>query len=625
MKVQIDSEGYQPRKEGLLFLQCVVGLFFCLFVIRFWYLQIHKGEDYMRQSRENRLRSELEYATRGGVLDINGKLLAENRTAFGLVLIREDCRDVPATLAQVSEWTGVPLERLAARFQQDSQRGKPFEPILLLSDLSFDKVVRMEARLLFWPGLQIVTHSKRAYPDADIFAHILGYVAEANAKELEADPSLSMRDVIGKQGVEYVLDQRLRGRKGLYSVEVDVLGRVLGRTRIEEPQSGESVKLNIDARLQQAIADILGEQAGSVVVMEPDTGAIQALVTMPSYNNTLFIGGLPQRDWDALRDNPRHPLQNRAIQSVYPPGSVWKLMMAGMLLNKGASPKQRVLCTGQVTLGDQIFRCWRKGGHGYMDLEASIINSCDVYYYTMGEKYGIDNIEAFAKACGFGAPTGIELPHEKSGLVPSRDWKRRRFGERWQRGETLNVSIGQGYTLATPLQVACFVSALLNGGRLMEPHLVAETSPKVRGTIPLSSAQRKFLVDAMRATVETPGGTAGVLRREGAVIGGKTGTAQVVRLRMRGDRRLRTSEMEYHERDHAWIASWGQRHGRSVVVVAMIEHGGGGAAVAGPVVKKVYNAYYELEDARPESSPPPPIEGLSASLQAPPPGGDRHD
>lgn len=598
MKIQIDSEGYQPRKGGLLLLQCIVGLFFCIFVLRFWYLQVHKADEFSRQSRENRLRNELVYATRGVIRDANGELLAENRTAFGLTLTREDCRDVPATLAQVSAWTGVPLERMVIKFQQDSQKAKPFEPILLLSDLPFDKVVHIEARLLFWPGLQIVTHSKRAYPYADIFAHILGYVAEANTKELEADKSLSLRDTIGKQGIEYVLEQRLRGRKGRYSVEVDVLGRSLGRHLLESPQNGENVVLNIDARLQQSIVDILGEQTGSVVVMEPDTGRVLALVTTPAYDNNMFIGGLSQKDWDALRENPRHPLQNRAIQSVYPPGSVWKLMMAAMFLEKGISPKQRVLCTGEIKLGNQTFRCWRRGGHGHVDLEASLVNSCDVYYYTMGERLGIDNIESFARACGFGAPTGIELPYEKAGLVPSRSWKRRRFGERWQRGETLNVSIGQGHTLTTPLQVATFVGALLNGGKLMEPHLVGDAPPKATGEIPVSAAHRKFLIDSMRATVESPTATARVLLRTDAVIGGKTGTAQVVKLRMAGERRLRTDEVSYLERDHAWMASWGLRNGKTVIVVAMVEHGGGGASVAGPIVRRVYDAYYELEDAR---------------------------
>ncbi len=603
MKIQIDADGYQPRKGGLLLLQGIVAIFFCIFVARFWYLQVHKGEEFTRLSRENRLREELIYATRGVVRDVNGVMLAENRTAFGLALTLEDCRDIPATLAQASEWTGIPLERMQAKFQQDRSKAKPFEPILLLSDLPFDKVAQIEAHLLFWPGLQIVTHSKRAYPHGSIFAHILGYVAEVNSKELAADPELSMRDTIGKQGIEYVLDKRLRGRKGKYSVDVDSLGRALGRTMTEAPQNGENVSLNIDTRLQQAIVDILGEQTGSVVVLEPETGKVRALVTTPSYDNNLFIGGMPQAAWDELRDNLKHPLQNRAIQSVYPPGSVWKLMMAGLFLSKGISPTQKILCTGETRLGNQVFRCWKRGGHGYMDMKDSLVNSCDVYYYTLGEKLGIDNIEAFAKACGFGAPTGIELPYEKSGLVPSRAWKRRRFKERWQqrwqRGETLNVSIGQGFTLTTPLQVASFVGALLNGGKLMEPHLVADSEPKVRAEIPLDAAQRKFIVDAMQATVEAPGATARVLKREDAVIGGKTGTAQVVKLRMIGERRLKASEVTYFERDHAWIASWGQRNGKTVVIVAMIEHGGGGASVAGPVVKKVYDAYYALEDNLP--------------------------
>jgi len=586
-----------------MLLQCVVGAFFCIFVVRFWYLQIHRGDEFVRQSRDNRLRDELIYATRGTIHDINGFMLAENRTAFGLALIREDCRDIPATLAQVSQWTELPIERMRHKFEQDRQKAKPYEPILLISDLSFEKVMEIESRLFSWPGLQVVTHSKRTYPYSDIFAHLLGYVAAVNTRELEADPALSLRDTIGKQGIEYVLDKRLRGTKGLYSVDVDSRGQALGRTMMKAPQNGEDVTLTIDARLQQAIVDILGEQTGSVVVMDPEDGRVRALVTTPSYDNNLFIGGMPQKEWDALRDDLRHPLQNRAIQSVYPPGSVWKLMMTGLFLSKGVAPTQRVLCTGEIKLGNQTFRCWRRGGHGYVDMKASLVHSCDVYYYTLGEKLGIDNIEAFAKACGFGAPTGIELPYEKSGLVPSRAWKRRRFKkpdqQRWQRGETLNVSIGQGATLTTPLQIASFICALLNGGKLMEPHLVDDTPPKERGEIPISASHRKFIVDAMQATVEDPGATARVLKRDDAVIGGKTGTAQVVKLRMIGERRLKTSEVDYFERDHAWMASWGQRDGKTVVIVAMVEHGGGGASVAGPIVKKVYDVYYRLEGGLP--------------------------
>lgn len=595
MKIQLDHEGYQPPKSGLILLQCLVGALFFIFVIRFWYLQIHRGEDFARQAQNNRLRYERVYASRGLIRDVNGEVLAENRPAFGLALIREDCRDISATLAQVGEWLDIPFEQLFARYQQDIRKVKPFEPVLLISDMPFDLVARIEAQLLHWPGLEIVTRSKRHYPGGNEFAHILGYVAEANEKELAADAYLSLGDTVGKQGLEYVLEQRLRGRKGKYSVEVDVLGRSLGKILDEEPQNGENVQLCLDAELQRKIAGVLGDWTGSVVVMEPHTGRLRALVTTPSYDNNLFVGGLSSKTWTELRDNPHHPLQNRAIQSVYPPGSVWKLMMAGLFLKEGVSPSGRITCTGAVTLGNRVFRCWRKIGHGSVDMTASLMQSCDVYYYVLGEKMGIDRIDAFARACGFGAPTGIDLPYEKSGIVPSRAWKRRRTGEAWYRGETLNVSIGQGYTLVTPLQMATFVSALLNGGKLMKPLLLATDAPEKRGDIPYTDRARAFVLEGMRLTAEQ--GTARVLKRNDAVIGGKTGTAQVVRIRMVGERRQRTDEMAYFERDHAWIASWGRHNGEELVVIVMLEHAGGGSSAAGPVARKVYDVLYNVTPA----------------------------
>lgn len=590
MKIRLDPEGYQPPKSGLILLQCLVGILFCVFVLRFWYLQIHLGEHFARLALDNRLREERVYASRGFICDAAGELLAENRPAFGLALVREDCRDIASTLAQVSQWMGVPLEQLKARYQQDIRKVKPFEPILLFPDMPFAQVARIEAQLLHWPGLEIITRSKRTYPQKNVFAHILGYVAEANEKELSEDPYLSLGDTVGKQGLEYILEKRLRGKKGQYDVEVDVLGRALGKTLVEEPQNGESVQLTLDAGLQKAVADILGDQTGSVVVMEPFTGRLRALVTTPAYDNNLFVGGLSRNDWETLRDSPYFPLQNRGIQSVYPPGSVWKLMMVGAFLQEGISPSLRVTCTGEVKLGNQVFRCWRRGGHGAMDMVHALTNSCDVYFYVLGEKIGIDKIEKYARACGFGRPTGIDLPHEKGGLVPSRAWKRRRRGESWYRGETLNVSIGQGYTLVTPVQIAVFVSSLINGGKLMKPQILADAEPEIKGTTPMTAAGRKLVLEAMRETADT--GTAKVLRRTDAVIGGKTGTAQVVKIKMVGERRQRTEEMAHFERDHAWIASWGLKDGEYVVVVVMLEHAGGGASKAGPVTRKVFDVLY---------------------------------
>ena len=595
MKIETGNDEYQPPKSGLLLLQCCIVLLFALFCARFWYLQIHRGADYVRMAQENRLRDERIFAPRGEIYDASGVLVAENRTAYGLALVREYCPDISAALAQVSAWTGVPLDRLNARYEQDRSKGRSFDPILLLTDMPFEQVAPIEAELYKWPGLRVVTHSRRYYPEGEAFSHILGYVAEASEKELAEDPDLSLGDMVGRQGLESVLERRLRGQKGLYRLEVDVLGRPLSRTLMESPHMGQNVTLSIDSRLQHAVMEAMGDYSGSVVVMDPDTGKLLALVTRPAYDNNIFIGGLSARDWNALRNDPRFPLQNRAIQSAYPAGSVWKLMMVGMLLEHGVSPQEKVFCPGQFTLGNHTFRCWRRGGHGAVDMEHALIYSCDVYFYSMAVKMGINNMEAFARACGYGRETGIDLPYETTGLVPSREWKKRRFGEAWQQGDTVNASIGQGHVLVTPLQTAVFLSSIVNGGYLLKPQLIADAPREVTGRVPASEAHLKWIKNAMVQTVEAQGATAKVLKRKDMTIGGKTGTAQVVKIKMQGDRRVKTAEMEFRQRDHAWIGSWGEKDGKRVVVVTMIEHGGGGGAVAGPVTKAVYNILFPLE------------------------------
>ncbi len=604
LKIQMDSEGYQPPRGGVILLQVLVGLLFFVFVVRFWYLQVHRGEEFARQAQENRLRLERIFAPRGRILDDRDKVLADNRTAYGLSLTREDCHDIPATLAQISLWSGIPLPQIWEKYHQDRFKVKSFEPLLLITDIDFDLVARIESEIYAWPGLEIVVRTKRSYPEKELFAHVLGYVAEANEQEMSNDPALAMGDLVGKQGLELELEKQLRGHKGLYDVEVDAHARVLGKTLREEPRGGHEMRLSLDRGLQQAAWDALGGAAGCVVVMEPDSGKLRALVTSPAYDNNLFAAGISQRDWDALRTSKRFPLQNRVIQSVYPPGSVWKLVMAALFLERGISPRESVFCSGQVKLGNQIFRCWKRGGHGSMNMESSLINSCDVYFYLLAERLGIDKLEEFAKASGFGKPTGIDLPHEKSGLVPSRQWKKRRFGRPWVRGETYNVSIGQGYTLVTPVQVAVYVAAMLNGGDLLKPQLLDDAPRVVQSRIPAKPETFRFVVDALRKTAGV--GTARVVGRKDADMGGKTGTAQVVKLKMAaGDRRLRSSEMEYAQRDHAWIATWGAKNGKSYVVVVMVEHGGGGSSVAGPVAKKVYDYLFGPDTGAPPPAAPP--------------------
>ncbi|MFW5735401.1 MAG: penicillin-binding protein 2, partial [Oceanidesulfovibrio sp.] len=451
----------------------------------------------------------------------------------------------------------------------------------------------IEYNKIYWPGLEIVIRPRRVYRQGPLLAHILGYVAEANEEELDERPELSMGDMVGKQGLEYMIEDTLRGDKGLKRVEVDATGRRLKEFMVEQPVAGQSVALSIDLSLQEKASSLLEGEAGGIVVLDPDTGKILALVTQPTYDNNAFAAGLTKTQWNALRSHPRNPLQNRVIQSVYPPGSVWKLLVAGCALHEGmVDPKATTFCNGAYRLGRRVFRCWKRGGHGHVDLMQALVDSCDVYFYQLGERLGVDRISRYAFQCGFGKPTGIDLPHEKGGLVPTREWKRKRFNEQWHGGETLNLAIGQGFTLAHPLQVARFVAALLNGGTLYKPSLLLDEAPLAQGDIPLSGAHREMILQAMVETVLE--GTARRLKRPDAVLGGKTGTAQVIRL---GTERLDAEDMPYKHRDHAWLASWGQKGDQRYVVVCMVEHGGHGGAAAGPIVREIYKHLFGDPDA----------------------------
>ena len=431
----------------------------------------------------------------------------------------------------------------------------PFEPLTLVTDLSFEALARIEANDIFWPGLEIVVRQKRHYPEGTLMSHILGYVAEANEEELEKNHALSLGDSVGKQGLELTKEDWLRGAKGKKQVEVDALGRQHNEHVLVDPKAGNNIALSIDLDLQRLAAKLLEGQAGGIVVLEPDTGKLIALVSQPGYDNNLFVLGVPQDKWSELRDNPMHPIQNRTTQGLYPPGSVFKLLVAAAGLSEGfINYNDTVVCTGSYQLGNRDFHCWKKGGHGSVDLRRALVQSCDVYFYKLGERMGMDRIHAYAKSSGFGLPTGVDLPHEKAGLIPSREWKKKRFGEAWTRGETLNASIGQGFVLVSPLQVARYVGALLNGGKLIKPSLVLDEPPEIQGVLPLSSEHRNFLVETMVDTVE--GGTARRLLRPDARIGGKTGTAQVIKL-INADQRRKAADMPYKYRDHAWLASFG--------------------------------------------------------------------
>ncbi|QJB56271.1 penicillin-binding protein 2 [Pseudodesulfovibrio sp. zrk46] len=563
----------EPPRAGLILLQALILGVFCLFSIRLWYLQIHHGEDYARKARENQMRQESVFSPRGLIRDRNGDLLAVNEPAYALGLVREDCPDIDKTLHQVAAWTGRDFDELKKIYKKKRRRVKPFEPLILISDLSFGEVAMIDANRLRWPGLEVQVRPRRQYRYGELLAHVLGYVAEANEKEMEKRPELALGDEVGKQGIEFMLEDRMRGVKGLVQFEVDVNGRRLQERTLKHPRAGHEISLSIDLGLQKLAMDWLEEEAGGVVVMDANTGQLWALATAPSYNSNDFSSGLSSEQWAELRDNPLHPMQNRVIQSVYPPGSVFKHVVAGAGLHYDMlDPKETVNCTGQLKLGRHVFRCWKKGGHGKTDFMKALVQSCDVYFYKMGKKLGVDRMSEFAMNSGFGKLTGIQLPHEKSGNIPTRKWKRKRFGEGWQGGDNFNMAIGQGYTLVTPLQVAQFFAGVINGGKLLKPLLLKDDKTVVKGRIPLTPEQLKMLEDALIETVDSPRGTCRRIRTKGVIVGGKTGTAQVVRLTDEL-KELKDAQIPYKFRDHAWMAAIAEKGNRKFAIAALVEHG----------------------------------------------------
>lgn len=594
MHIELQPEGQHAPRHGLTLIQALIVGLFCVFAIRLWYLQIHKGDYYAEKARDNRLRQEAMYAPRGLVRDREGRLLAWNEPSYALAIVREDVRDVDEALEQVAEWTGIPSPEIQRVFAKGRKRTKSFEPLTLATDLSPGLLARVEANSLRWPGLEIVVKPKRWYPHGDMLAHVLGYVAEANEDELERDKGLALGDSMGKRGLELTLEQHLRGVKGLRQVEVDASGRQLNSLVVRDPRAGNDLRLSIDLELQQRATEMMDKEGhvGSVVVLEPFSGQILALVARPAYDPNAFVVGLTQEDWAVLRDDPRHPMQNRAVQSVYPPGSTFKTVIAAAALHENmVDPRRTVYCSGSVALGSHVFRCWKKEGHGTVDFRRGLVESCDTYFYELGQRMGVDRMESFAKKAGFGHVTGIELPHEKGGLVPGRQWKLKRFGQKWTGGENLNLAIGQGYTLVSPLQLARFYGALLNGGKVVRPTLLADGVPEYEGDLPLTKHHQDLLLSTMRETVDSQRGTCRRLRTAGAVLGGKTGTAQVVRLKEE-QRGAKTEDIEYRFRDHAWIASWGIKDGRAVVIVCMVEHGGHGSESSIPVAKALYDRLF---------------------------------
>ncbi len=589
---------------------------------RMYQLQVIESERYAVLADENRINMQLVPPQRGRIFDRFGQLLAENRLNYRLVVVPEAASDLDAALTKIAALVPIDAQD-RERVEREAGRKQKFVPIMVRENLTWEEVSRIEVNAPDLPGVMIDVGQSRRYAFGPDTAHIVGYVGAVSESELEDDPVLTLPGFrIGKNGAEKALEKSLRGRAGARQVEVNAYGRVIRELTRQDGQPGDDYTLTIDLGLQQYVAARFGNESGSAAVIDVHSGEILALASMPSFDPNAFITGISQRKWGELISHPRFPLNNKSIAGQYPPASTFKMIVALAALESGAlTPNQHFHCPGFLELGNRRFRCWRQGGHGNVAMVRGITESCDVYFYEVAKRVGIERIAAMAARFGLGTKLNIELPGERPGLVPTRDWKLAARGAPWQVGETLLVGIGQGYMLTTPLQLAVMVARIANGGIAIEPRVVREVIrdgqriARQRETFPsmaISPAHLDIIRKGMRRAVNDPAGTAYGARIEepAFAMSGKTGSAQVRRIskRERETRVLKDEERPWEERDHALFVAYAPIKRPRYGVAVIVEHGGSGATVAAPIARDIMHEVQRRdpsgqdEPARPDSS-----------------------
>ncbi len=571
-------------------------------LIRLWDLQIMRGSEMRKLSEQNRIRVKKVIAPRGIIYDRSGRVLADTRPSFNVYITPEDIKDFSQTVDGLAKLLDVDRDDVIDKLKAAS-RMPPSFPVKIKSDIPMDEVAKIEAHRVYIPGASIQIEPKRNYPYGKMLAHALGYVSEINDEELKTKEykGYSPGDYIGKYGLEKNYENYLRGADGEKRVEVDARGREVRTLDIIEPTAGNSLHLNIDMDLQEVVENSLENKKGGCVALDPKTGGVLVLASRPAFDPNKFASGITKEDWKAIALDKTHPLQNRVIQGRYPPGSTFKIALALKALELGIiNERTTFLCRGGFPFGNRVFRCWKKGGHGSVAVHRGIVESCDVFFYNVGLKLGIDRIHEMATSIGLGKLTGIDLPGEKQGLVPSTAWKRKTYGQPWYEGETVSVAIGQGAVWLTPIQLAQLASFVANDGVTFKPQLVNKVvSPEgkvlkvfehvMNSNIKLKKETLKLVKDGMRGVVNEPGGTAYGSRLQNVAMCGKTGTAQ-------------TASLDKGGHDHAWFIAYAPSEEPAIAITALVEHGGHGSSAAAPIAKAItenlFRVRTEIKEAK---------------------------
>ena len=600
MKGQRFVREVMESKQRIVVISFVVGAIFFVLLLRLWHLQILSADDYRSLSENNRLRFVPVAASRGAIMDRFGKVLVSNRPSFSLAVIPQEVKDKDGLLDRLSRLLGLDRAELEDRWNKVKGRAK-YYPVVLASNISRDQVEIIEENRLRLPGVEIEMKPVREYSSNILAAHLLGYIGEISDDEMDKQgyEEYNPGDYVGKNGIERSWEQELHGEDGGRQFEVDARGRVLRTVSESYPTVGNSVVLTIDAAVQKQAEKAFGEQAGAAVALDVNSGEVLAFVSNPSFDPALFSGNLPADIWKSYLDDKRHPLENKALTGQYPPGSTFKVITALAGLENGQiNDSTSVNCNGSYELGGSVFKCWSKHGHGTTSLKKSLRESCDVYYYQLGERLGVDLIAKTARKFMLGAPLGIGLNNEKPGLIPTAEWKQKKFGKRWYHGETLPVAIGQGYVLMTPIQMASMIATVANEGTIYRPFLVKrivdsdgkslkEFKPEIIGRTGISPDKFRLVKQGLFAVVNEPGGTGGMARLYDVRVAGKTGTSQVVKMR---DSKRGTP---YQFRDHALFVAFAPYDKPEIAVAVVVEHGEHGGAAAAPIAGRILRAYFD--------------------------------
>ncbi len=596
----VRSDWYRQRISGALI--CVLAAFLILSA-RLYYLQIIEGPGLRQRSQDNWFRLQSVPPMRGLIFDRSGVLLVDNRPRFDVSILSREAKDPKEVVRKLAELLNIPGETLLAKLVE--ARGTPsFKPILLSRDISRDAVATVEAHKLELPGIVITVEPIRDYVEGERASHLIGYLSEISPEELqsEAFPDNSVGDFIGKFGVEKAYELYFHGKRGIRHVEVNALGQLTRVLKTEEAQPGKNIYLTLDIGLQRMAESLLAGKVGTALAMDPSNGDILAMGVSPAFDPNAFVEGMTYESWNELVSNQFRPLENKAIQGQYPPGSTYKIVAAIAGLEEGVITEHgKLFCPGSYKYGNRTFRCWKRRGHGFMDATNALAQSCDVYFYQVGERLGVDRLAKYAKACGLGSPTGIDLDREARGLVPTKGWKLNRLGVPWQGGETLSVVIGQGFNLVTPIQMLGLISAVANGGIRHKPFVIRRIefpgglpvktqAPVSLGTLPASENTLRIVKKGLMDAVNKPTGTGWIARIAGADVAGKTGTAQVVRMAEDDEDEPIESKLLRH-RDHGWFIAFAPAEEPRIAVAVLIEHGGHGSTAAGPIAREMIRTY----------------------------------